>query len=208
MWASAGAHGLSLSNIKVAKANIGVAIVAGGHGPVRADGLWLSHNRTGLLVSPYAWGDKSRSTISSSQDEGIVVYAPEARITDNTIVGGHIGIRIARADEFQWTDVPFLRPMDDPLEPGVPEFVSNHIGYIDDAAVFADDGAPARLVHNALFAPPHCNCIAGDKFRLDIDDDHCLRASFDDRPRESFDWHIGFSFGISAGVGGAVDPDE
>ncbi len=205
--ASAGAHGLSLSNIKVARANIGVAIVAGGQGPVHADGLWLSHNRTGLLVSPFATADVSKSTISSSQDEGIVVYASEARITDNTIVGGRIGIRIARANEFNWTDVP-LRPLDDPLEPSVPEFVSNHVGYIDEAAVFADDDAPARLIHNALFAPPHCDCIAGDRSRLNIDDNHCLRAPFDERPRESFDWHIGFSFGISAGIDGSVGADD
>ncbi len=103
--ASAGPHGLTLSDFKVRNANTAVELLPGAQGHVRVEKLSLSDNRTGLVVGPYVDADINDNVISGSEDNGMVLYAANARVEDNKITGGKIGIRIARVPRDE-TDHP------------------------------------------------------------------------------------------------------
>ena len=162
---------------------------------MRIEGAQLSKNRNGIVIGPFASAEVDGSSVSLSGDAGIVAFAPDARLENNVVMGGRMGIRIARAEEFSWKDVP-LRPVDDPLEAGVPEFLNNHVSDISEAAIFADERAPALIVGNSLAVPPRHECIAGDRSRLDQRSNDCQVALLEGRLNEPLDR------GTGAGRGG------
>ena len=164
--ASSGPHGLSLADLKIRNANTAVELLPGSQGIVHASKLSLENNRTGFVVAPYVDAEISDNTIVGSQDDGVVVYESNARIRNNRIGGGRIGIRIARtgneiASDF-WGDLDpnRYRPQDDPPHEGVPDISNNYIADVAQADIAADGGAHARVADNEMVSRPGCVCIS------------------------------------------------
>jgi hypothetical protein len=163
--ASSGPHGLSLADLRIRDANTAVEILPGSQGTVRASKLSLDNNRTGFVIGPYVDSEISDNSIGGSQDDGMVVYESSARIRNNRIDGGRIGIRIAHTggdivDDFWGNDPRSYRPPDDPPREGVPDISNNYIADVGQADIAADHGAPAHVADNELISRPGCVCIS------------------------------------------------
>ena len=164
--ASSGPHGLTLADLRVHSANTAVELLPGSQGTVHANKLSLDDNRNGLVVAPSVDADVSDNTIAGSQDDGVVVYESNARIRNNRIGGGRIGVRVAHtggevAGDF-WGDLDprTYRPEDDPPREGVPDISNNYIGDVGQADIAADGGAHAHVADNELISRPGCVCIS------------------------------------------------
>jgi hypothetical protein len=164
--ASSGPHGLSLADLKIRSANTAVEFLPGSQGTARASKLSLDSNRTGFVIGPYVDAEINDNTIGGSQDDGVVVYESNARIRNNRIGGGRIGIRIAStggevANDF-WGDLDprTYRPTDDPPREGVPDISNNYIADVGQADIAADGGAHAHVADNELISRPGCVCIS------------------------------------------------
>jgi hypothetical protein len=164
--ASSGPHGLSLADLRVRDANTAVELLPGSQGAVRVSKLSLDNNRTGFVIAPYVDSEVNDNSIVGSEDDGMVVYESNARIRNNRIGGGRIGIRIARtggeiAGDF-WGDLDprTYRPQDDPPRQGAPDITNNYIADIGQADIAADEGAHAHVADNELVSRPGCVCIS------------------------------------------------
>ncbi len=213
--ASSGPHGLSISDVRVRNANTAVELLPGAQGHVRVERLTLSENRTGLVVGPYVDADVDDNVVSDSQDTGMVVYAANARVQNNKITGGEIGIRVAHvprdetdhpvadltATTYPQTDGPpprddghrdpdarpvdfwgnldpnRYRPADDRPDRGLPVITGNFVADIEDADIYGDDHAHARIFDNQLIARPHCRCIVSHSDSLSARGNDCHNDS-------------------------------
>jgi hypothetical protein len=164
--ASSGPHGLSIVDLKVRDANTAVEFLPGSQGTVHASRLSLDNNRTGFVIAPYVDSEINNNSIVGSQDAGIVVYESNARIRNNRIGGGRIGIRIAHtggeiAGDF-WGDLDprTYRPHDDPPREAAPDISNNYSADVGQADIVADDGGHASVADNELISRPGCVCIS------------------------------------------------
>ncbi len=160
--ASAGTHGLQLSDTKVHKARTGVALLSGGLGSVAADRLDLSNNEDGLVIGPGAESRITGSVISDSGENGIAIYGASTLVSGNKVVGAKIGIRLSPPGMFSPP-----RSADFMAEPpadghgGKPIVENNLVANVRHAAVAIDDRARGRVMGNMFYAPGHASCIAG-----------------------------------------------
>jgi hypothetical protein len=162
--ASAGAHGLSIRGLKIRDANTAVQLVAGAQGTIHLEDLSLFRNRNGIVIGPYVDAVVRDNHIERSEDVGIVAFAADARIEENEISGGEIGIRVVAADTSRiWTDTPLAdeRPVDDPPLPGRPEIMGNRVDDIRQTDIYVERIGAARIFGNQLRTLPGCHCIEG-----------------------------------------------
>jgi hypothetical protein len=180
--ASPGPHGLSLADLRIRNANTAVEFLPGSQGAVRATKLSLDNNRTGVVIAPYVDAEIDDNTIAGSQDDGVVVYESNARIRNNRIGGGRIGIRIARtggeiaSDFWREFDPRTYRPEDDPPREGAPDISNNYIADVGQADIAADGGAHARVADNEMISRPGCVCISHPE-GLALHDNECRNGS-------------------------------
>lgn len=176
--ASPGPHGLSLADLRVRDANTAVEFLPGSQGTVRATKLSLDDNRTGFVIAPYVDADVDDNTIVGSQDDGIVVYESNARIRNNRIGGGKIGIMIAdtgreiAGDFWRDFDPRTYRPEDDPPRKGAPDISHNYIDDVSQADIAAEGDAHARVADNEMMSRPGCVCISHPE-GLALHDNEC-----------------------------------
>jgi hypothetical protein len=161
--ASAGTHGLQLSDTKVHKAKTGVALLSGGLGSISADRLALSNNADGLVIGPGAESRITGSVITDSGENGIAIYGADTLVSGNKIVGAETGIRLSPRGAF--SPPPSVDFMADPPADGnggKPIVENNLVANVRHAAVAIDGPARGRVMGNVFYAPGHARCIAGD----------------------------------------------
>jgi len=171
--ASAGTHGLQLSDTKVHKAKTGVALVSGGLGSVSAERLALSNNAEGLVIGPGAESQITHSVITDSKEDGVAIYGAATLISANKIVGAEVGIRLSPPSAF--SPPPFVEFIADPPgdgNDGKPIVENNLVANVRHAAVLVDGPAHGRVMGNVFYAPGHARCIDGDG-HIDEGDNAC-----------------------------------
>jgi hypothetical protein len=171
--ASAGTHGLQLSDTKVHKAKTGVALLSGGLGSISADRLALSNNADGLVIGPGAESQITRSVITDSAEDGIAIYGAGTLVSGNKIVGAETGIRLSPPGAFSPpTSVDFMADPPADGNDGKPIVENNLVANVRHAAVAIDGPARGRVMGNVFYAPGHARCIAGDG-RVEERDNAC-----------------------------------
>ncbi|MDE1939356.1 MAG: hypothetical protein KGI68_10080, partial [Alphaproteobacteria bacterium] len=78
--ASAGTHGLDISDTKVSEAGTGVVLMPGGLGSVTLRRLTLSKNQDGIVIAPGAQSQVTDTVVTDSRENGISVYGADALI--------------------------------------------------------------------------------------------------------------------------------
>jgi len=171
--ASAGTHGLQLSDTKVHKAKTGVALLSGGLGSISAERLALSDNAEGLVIGPGAESQITRSVITDSREDGIAIYGASTLISGNKVVGAEVGIRLSPPGAFSPpSSVEFMADPPGDGDDGKPIVENNLVANVRHAAVAIDGPARGRIMGNVFYAPGHARCIAGDG-HVEEDDNAC-----------------------------------
>jgi hypothetical protein len=159
--ASAGTHGLQLSDTKVHKAKTGVALLSGGLGSISADRLDLSNSEDGLVIGPGTESRITGSVITDSRESGISIFGADALVSGNKVVGAETGIRLAPPGRFSPPRAADFMA-DPPADGGNPIVENNLVANVRHAAVAIDEHAHGRVMGNVFYAPGHARCIAGD----------------------------------------------
>lgn len=161
--ASAGTHGLLLSDTKVHKARTGVALLSGGLGSIAADRLDLSNNGDGLVIGPGAESRITGSVITDSGGNGIAIYGADALVSGNKVVGAETGIRLSPPGSFSPPrSADFMADPPADGHGGKPIVENNLVANVRHAAVAIDNQVRGRVMGNVFYAPGHARCIAGD----------------------------------------------
>ena len=161
--ASAGTHGLQLSDTKVHKAKTGVALLSGGLGSISADRLVLSGNAEGLVIGPDAESQITHSVITDSAEDGISIYGADTLVSGDKVVGAETGIRLFPPGAFSPpASVDFMVNPPADGDGGKPIIENNLVANVRHAAVAIDDHAHGRVMGNVFYAPGHARCISGD----------------------------------------------
>ncbi|MBU6296993.1 MAG: right-handed parallel beta-helix repeat-containing protein [Alphaproteobacteria bacterium] len=167
--ASAGTHGLELTDTKISKADTGVALMPGGLGNITLRRLAMSGNENGLIIAPGTQSQVTGTVITDSRETGIAVYGADTLIDSNKIVGAEVGIRLSSAGAFPPRALADFAagPMGGGPDGGRPIVENNLVANVRHAAVAVEGRVHGRVIGNVFYAPGHASCFAGD----DIDED-------------------------------------
>jgi hypothetical protein len=172
--ASAGTHGLRLTDVKITKADTGILLLPGQLGSVNVERPVISRSRDGIIIAPGAESQVTGAVITDSDVSGITTYGPQTLISGSKIVGGDDGIRIFAPEAFpppifpEFAAVAVIGPSD-----GGPIVENNLIANVRHAAVRIDGRAGGhqtrlhgRLIGNTFYARSPAECV-DDQFNDD-----------------------------------------
>ncbi len=173
--ASAGAHGLRITDVKITKADTGILLLPGQLGSVDVQRATIAKAIDGIVVAPGAESQITGAVITDSRGSGITTYGAGTLISGNKIVNASDGVRILASQAFPPASFPDFAAV--PViggDDGGPVIENNLIANVRHAAVYIDARGAGdnvhrlhgKLVGNTFYARPPAHCV-DDEFNDD-----------------------------------------